>query len=296
MSRNVSVAPDTIGALAEVITGGSAAGPRDAPSYGPYKKGYELVEFFNDFGADDTYDSNFGSRLGYTRERIEWLNGSPEMGHLIEEAVNPRRFLGQDTVSPEAAVDYLNDYLRYEGYQLVRVGDAYRLRPRGGKLVQRGRPSVRLPEERREFIEEHLTKAEERLKAGDFTGAITSARSLVEEVLRQVEAFLYPEPPSYDGDLLKLNKRVYRKLNLDPSAEGLNDAARQVLSGLIAVVSGIAPMRNEVGDAHAFEYRPYRHHAELAVNAARTFAGFLSATLDYQIEHGFISESTDPDT
>ena len=44
---------------------------------------------------------------------------------------------------------------------------------------------------------------------------------------------------------------------------------------LVTSVAGLAATRNRMSDAHARTYRPDRHHARLAVNAANTLVDFL---------------------
>jgi hypothetical protein len=51
---------------------------------------------------------------------------------------------------------------------------------------------------------------------------------------------------------------------------------------LTNIVTGLATMRNKMGDAHAQSYRPSKHHAKLAVNAAKTLADFLFETHQHQ--------------
>lgn len=289
MQENIRVSTQTIEALAEILTGGSATASPDSPRYGPYRSGPKLVGFFNQYGVHDSYPDSVGSRVEYARERLSSFNGTPAMASLIEDVVDPRGFIGNPNVTIETAVEHLNTFLHYEGLEVVKARDFYRLRRRGGTAVHSSALSFALPEDRREYIDEHLRTCEDRLVAGDYPGVITRARALVEEVLLQIEGLVDSAPPPHDGDLPKLYKRVYRGLNLDPGEKGLNDAVRQVLSGLISVIAGLAPLRNAVGDAHAFGYRPYRHHAELAVNSAKTIVSFLSGTLSYQVEKGFLA-------
>lgn len=287
MSDTVHVSPPTLDALVTVISGGSYTNKGGAGPYGPYRSGPEILDFFRPFGFDDSY-YGFGSRQPHTREKLQQLNGTAKMKQVIEASVDPRHFIELDDVSDDDAAAYLNEYLVHDGYRLVRVRRRHRLRETSGSPIETVELSFEAPAERHEMIDEQIAKCERRLDEGDYTGAITSARSLVEGVLQEVEALLDPSPPSYDGKLSSLYKRVYQKLNLDPSQEELNDTAREVLSGLISVVSGLAPMRNKMGDAHAFEYRPHLHHAELAVNAAKTVVNFLDGTLTYQQEKGLV--------
>lgn len=81
-------------------------------------------------------------------------------------------------------------------------------------------------------------------------------------------------------------------MNLDPSREDLNDRLREILSGLISIVSGMSGLRNRMSDAHVRKYRPERHHAKLAVNTARTVCDFLEETYNYQRERGVFEDES----
>jgi hypothetical protein len=103
-----------------------------------------------------------------------------------------------------------------------------------------------------------------------------------------IEAELAFDVHENDGDLNKLFNRTRKLLNLDPSRKDISDSLKQVLSGLSNIASGLASMRNKMSDAHAGNYKPSRHHAKLAVNAAKTLADFLFETKGYQKEKGML--------
>lgn len=92
----------------------------------------------------------------------------------------------------------------------------------------------------------------------------------------------------YDGDLPRLYKRVQKLLNLEPDRKDISDALRAVLSGLSSIVHGLAPLRNKMSDAHPAVFQPSRHHAKLAVNAAKTLVDFLFDTYEYQRIRGLL--------
>jgi hypothetical protein len=106
--------------------------------------------------------------------------------------------------------------------------------------------------------------------------------------LLAIEERIVGSRQEYDGDLPKLFKRVRALLNLDPSRQDISDALRQLLSGLVSVVAGVSSLRNSMSDAHASSYRPAKHHAKLAVNAAKTVTDFLFETFEYQKSKGLI--------
>jgi len=143
-----------------------------------------------------------------------------------------------------------------------------------------------------EFIREQTEKCDKKVSDGDYDGAITNARSLIEAVLFEIEGRLDREQQPYDGDLQKLYKRTQKLLNLDPEKAGISENLKMVLRGLSNIVAGIAPLRNKMADAHVRTYKPERHHAKLAVNSAKTLTDFLIDTLEYQERTGRITIST----
>ena len=275
----------TISALQRVITGDKL--DTNAGPLAPYLSGPKLVDFFNEYGFNDSYGQGFPSRWAYAEAKLEEINGTAQLTDAIEGAVYPPRFF--DTpFEVSDAVAYLNRYLAFDGLELVLSAGHYRLRRLGGQLVALDAELSPLDPTSHDFIDEQLSKCDRKLRDGDYDGAITNARSLVEAVLIAIEARLVQEPPGYDGDLPRLYKRVQKVLNLDPTRTDIADSLRQVLAGLSSIVAGLAPMRNKMGDAHARSYRPERHHAKLAVNAAKTLADFLIETYAYQVSTGRI--------
>ena len=121
-------------------------------------------------------------------------------------------------------------------------------------------------------------KALER-RASDPTGAITSARTLIETVCKHI---LDEQKVSYSDtdDLPKLYRLTADSLNLSPS-QHTEQLFRQILGGCQTVIEGLGAMRNRHSDAHGTGkagVRPASRHAELAVNLAGTMATFLLAT------------------
>jgi hypothetical protein len=275
----------TISAIQLVITGNETRS--GGVPLAPYRSGPELFQFFNEFGFNDQYSYGGGapSRWAYADGRIRDLNGTLKVVRVIEDAVDPAHFLGTEFEVVQA-VEHLNTYLKFEGYELRKSGARYKLYTLGDRVVH---PETVLAPARganSEFVREQVEKCNHKLADGDYDGAITNARSLLEAVLTDIERQRNPAAPPYDGDLGKLFKRVRALLNLEPTRTDISDTLRQLLSGLISVVQGLAPLRNKMSDSHVREYRPDRHHAKLAVNAAITVADFVLDSLAYQQQTG----------
>lgn len=255
----------------------------------PYRSGPQLVKFFNQFGARDVYPSGggFPTRRIYAEDKLSLLNGTTAMREVITRAFDPREF-ERANLAPEAAAVQLNAQLKYDGYEIVLEGVAFKVRELAAGRIKLEATAQVADKLSQLVIDENIRKCEEKLSEGDFSGAITNARSLIEAVLVGIAKDLDLAAEEYDGDLVKLYRRVQKLLNIEPDRRDIGDSLRQVLSGLTSIVTGLAAMRNKMSDAHATSYRPNRHHAKLAVYAATTLADFLFETKSYQQIRGTV--------
>lgn len=258
----------------------------------PYRRGLDLVDFFNKQGFRDVYGEGFGTRRVFAQQKVGELNGKPKLRDVIREMLDPRLWIdmSKNGVTVEAAVVQVNEILNYDGYEVVRDGNAFKVRELSGAVIEVENRFEESSELSELIIEEQIQKCREKIELGDYSGAITNARTLIEAVLLKIEAELDQSPQGNDGDLVKLFQRVRKHLNLEPSRQDISDALKQVLSGLASIVLGLATMRNKMSDAHGVPYKPSRHHAKLAVNAAKTLADFLFDTMSYQKEKGFMKK------
>ena len=269
----MEIADQTVKALSGVITGDGGRSP--------YRSGPDLVEFFNQFGYEDSYGQGFPSRWYFAESHIKGLNGDSRLSDVICAAVDPRHYI-ETKWEPADVAAYLNKYLEYDGYRLHDAGKRWRVLRVGADAVEVDSPYPDSVEITHVFITEQIEKCEVKIDACDYDGAITNARSLLEAVLTSIEREFDNEPPEYDGGLPKLYKRVQKHLNLSPGQENLAPQLRQVLSGMTSIVNGLASLRNKMSDSHVVSYRPAEHHARLAVNSSKTLCRFLFETKEYQ--------------
>lgn len=257
------------------------------PDGWPYRNGPKLVAFFNKMGFREVYGQGFPSRATFAKEKVAELNGKPKLKDAVREMLDPRLWLEVTNGTVEACAEQINEILRYDGYEVVRDGNFYKVRELAGAVIEVEHRFEESEELSELVIEEQIQKCREKVEVGDYSGAITNARSLIEAVCVKIEADLDPDnAQGNDGDLAKLFNRVRKLLNLDPSRQDISDSLKQVLAGLSNIINGLAAMRNKMSDAHGVAYRPSRHHAKLAVNSAKTLADFLFDTMSYQIEKG----------
>jgi hypothetical protein len=271
----------TIAALAEVITGGSAN--TNTPVVGIYRTGTDLIDFFRHLG----HTINIGSRVPSVRLYLDELHARPDgeaaLARVIEQAADPRDFLDHPD-RHTAVVEYLNRRLALDGFELRTVGvrvklvrvnaDAAAVCDLRARIEAHDLDSVRLDFERA-------------LTGGDPEDAITAACSMVESVCKCL-LDLMGKPYPADKSIAPLAKEVSRHLNLSPDREVPNDI-KQILGGLASVVGGIGALRTHAGDAHGRGQGTPRvdaRVARLAVHSASTLALFLIETWQKRREGG----------
>ena len=278
----IELSGKSVDALVGLITGD--IGELDLP----YRSGPDLINFFNNFGYDDSYSSGFPSRRDFTREKLQELNGTETMGKVVRDALDPRHFFPMDMKVEEVA-NHMEAYFRFDGYTLNKDGQFHVLREKETTAINLETDLELVRDLDQGQIEEHIEKCRRKVGNGDFSGAITNARSLIEAVLLGIEQKLGAPRSEYDGKLPDLYKRVYRLMNLDPGSKALDTNLRQILTGLISLIDGLAGIRNRMSDSHAVPYKASRHHAELAVNSANTFLNFILQSYRFQKNQGNLS-------
>ncbi len=82
-----------------------------------YRKGPELVRFFNQLGFNDVYAQGFPSRWAYTDEKLEKINGKPELDKCIKMVFDPAEFISRVDVL-KSCLEEFNDYLAFDGWRV----------------------------------------------------------------------------------------------------------------------------------------------------------------------------------
>jgi hypothetical protein len=142
----------------------------------PYRSGPRLVSLFNEFGCDDIYPAGggFPSRWVFAEEQLNQINGTEDLVGLIERVFDPEEFAYAKELSPSAALEDFNSYLRRDGLEVVITPMGAKLRTLSGASVSFVAPPAFRPASQ-EFVSEHIAKCEVKLREGDFAGA-TRAR------------------------------------------------------------------------------------------------------------------------
>jgi hypothetical protein len=85
------------------------------------RSGSKLVSFFNLLGFNDVYGQGFPSRWKYTDDRLEKINGTPELDKCIKMIFAPINFIGNYDVL-DNHINSFNEYLAFDDWKVVRNG------------------------------------------------------------------------------------------------------------------------------------------------------------------------------
>jgi hypothetical protein len=133
-------------------------------------------------------------------------------------------------------------------------------------------------------VTEHLEKARSKLANEDYSGAIASAYTLVEALLKALLKRVAPSFNENEGDIRQLYNQLKGPMNLDAKEATIDRFLKAILDGLQKQLGGLYELANKASDRHARRYNPARHHAKLAVNCALTLCEFLLESYEHQQE------------
>jgi len=86
-----------------------------------YRSGSQLVHFFNQLGANDEYGQGFPSRWAFTDQKLQGINGTPQIDECIKKVFAPINFIGR-VPELDAHLQEFNKYLAFDKWRVVRNG------------------------------------------------------------------------------------------------------------------------------------------------------------------------------
>lgn len=87
-----------------------------------YRKGSELVKFFNSLGFNDRYGRGFPSRHVYTDEKLSQINGTPELDQCIKKVFAVINYIDRINELDALIADF-NKYLAFDKWRVIRNND-----------------------------------------------------------------------------------------------------------------------------------------------------------------------------
>ncbi|MBW8635584.1 abortive infection family protein [Hoeflea sp. WL0058] len=275
------LSPQSIDAIAEVISGGGGNDP--TPPIGIYRSGPKIEKFMRACNVDFRVS---GSRVPSLVDCLLDINRGFEPSavfpRVIEAAADPRDF-AHDPPRHTAVLEYLNNALRYDGFELQQQGTKVRLVVAGHST-----PVIATLSGVAETISFDTVKLDLERALGsidsDPEDAITAACSTIESVCRSILIEL-GQPLPAKKDVSGLFNAVKQPLALSPDRSDLDPQiaadVRTTLGGLATVIQGVGALRTHAGDAHGREKgyaRVDARIARLSIHAASTVALFLIET------------------
>jgi hypothetical protein len=122
----------TLEKLRVIINGDNTAG---------YRKGYELVSFFNQLGFSDVYAQGFPSRWTYTDEKLQRINGTPELDKCILNTFAVVNYIGRISELDALIADF-NQYLAFDKWSVVRDNDTITFKRLDKVVVDSGKTAI----------------------------------------------------------------------------------------------------------------------------------------------------------
>jgi len=173
-----------------------------------YRSGSQLVDFFNELGFDDVYAQGFPTRRVYAEEKITIILRQERFLEFLNKFLDDSLYIDTEYNTSDI-VDYLNQYLKFDDYKIIKSGNKYHMKDL--KTAHIIIPEECLEVISTEFLEEQIIKCDKKIIEGDYDGAITNARSMIEDVLLEIEKELTGSREKYNGDLNNLYKKVKQR-------------------------------------------------------------------------------------
>ncbi|SDD21438.1 abortive infection family protein [Belnapia rosea] len=231
--------------------------------------------------------------IQHTIRNYDWDNGDllkatglPNMSRsqffrFLGAVVDP---LAQTQQRQEELVPAINAHLKHDGYalkEITRISGSPRYEV---KRILQGSPadegiSATLVQFSPDDVHVRWLSALER-RTSDPPGAITLARTLLEDVCKWILTEVEDKTWKDSDDLPVLYRKLAKHLNLAPDNH-TEEIFKSILGNCQSVVTSIGALRNKLGDAHSpgpRRARPLPRHAELTVNLSGTMATFLVST------------------
>ncbi len=127
-----------------------------------YRSGPQLVTFFNELGFNDKYGSGFPSRWVYTEDKLNKINGTPELDKCIKKLFSPLNFIGRFH-ELDQHIESFNEYLSFDNWLVIRDGKLISFKKASDDYfyTTANRPTEELKEEQfldKEFSDINLEK------------------------------------------------------------------------------------------------------------------------------------------
>ena len=192
-----------------------------------YRKGYELVNFFNELGFNDVYAQGFPSRWVYTDEKLQQINGTPELDKCIRNTFAVVNYIGR-IAELDALITDFNQYMAFDKWQVVRDNDTITFKRLDKVVVDSGKSDSA------EIKEDEFLKMTFNVNV-DSIGLDPNVSEIIKLRLKEVETCISGEAPLasilligsiMEGILLGMATTYPQQFNQAPSAPKDKDTGK----------------------------------------------------------------------
>jgi hypothetical protein len=237
-----------------------------------YRKGYQLVNFFNDLGSRDVYQEGFPSRWIYTDEKLKKLNGTPGMDKCITKLFNPINYVGR-TNDLDGFIKDFNNFLAFDKWSVVRNNHEITFKRLDKVVIPEDQKKPELSEDAflaKQFKEISIDKLELS------EGLSSSIKARFDEIERCINsnsplAVIFLAGSALEGVLLGIALKNPASFNKASAAPKEKDGKVRVLhawtlSNLIDVANELGVLKEDVKKfSHALrDFRNYIHPLQQA--------------------------------
>lgn len=132
-----------------------------------------------------------------------------------------------------------------------------------------------------DYIIKSLDNCDRRIRNGDYDAAVADAKTLLEAVFKELLTIYGVEYESSKPTFPTLKKEVLHRLNIKTDSN-YDQTLKKIVSGLNTIIDSISEIRNSGSNSHLPKVDIPKHHAILAVNAAKSIVSFLFQSYEYQ--------------
>lgn len=245
---------------------------------------------FDDYCSKNNLLDEREALRSYCQTVIKQIKGCSRLTMLVEDLLNNRNFfvdktvVSTETYSTEEAVFAFNqnmselndDDLPRDPYSIKLINKKYKVTSVDDLIVD-----FRIIEKNDNLsnynlINQTSQKCMKRLHERDYTGTITVARTLLEQLTREI---IIKQGKSFDDndDIKTLVNKCLKSLDFDISQmpNDLKEIYGKVNSGFSTISQGLGRMRNCMSDSHSSTCIATENDAILAINVSRTMSSFL---------------------
>lgn len=262
-----------------------------------YRSGPKLVNFFNALGFNDNYGPGFPSRWAYTEERLQALNGKPELDKCIRNTFAVVDYIGRVDELDALIADF-NQYMAFDKWSVVRENDTIIFKKLDKVVVDSGKKNSA------ELKEDEFLKMTFNVNV-DSVGLDSNVSEIIKLRLKEVEVCIGNEASLaailligsiMEGVLLGTASMYPQQFNQAPSAPKERDTGKSrkfpdwTLNNFIDVASEVGLLKHDVKKfSHVVrDFRNYIH--PYAQMSSRFFPDKHTALICFQVLKAAISQ------